>query len=72
MWVHINITSRFLDDMAYMHAIRDGLDTTPNDLDQVLEDQGEKINLVAGLDMVHEPVVNLAHHGILQLYRPKK
>ena len=39
--VNIDIASHFFDDMAKMHAMRDGLDIAPNDLNQVLEDQGE-------------------------------
>ena len=39
-WVNIDITSRFSNDVTQMHAIRDGPDPTPNDLDQVLKDQG--------------------------------
>ena len=52
--------------MAQVHAIRDGLDTASNDLDHVLEDQDGQVNLVFGLDVVHEPVVNLVHCGVLQ------
>ena len=55
-----------------MHAIQDGFDTALNDLDQVLEDQGRQVDLVVGLDMVYEPVVNLAHRGVLRPYEPKK
>ena len=39
-WVNIDITSPFFNDVTQMHVIQDGLDTAPNDLDQVLEDQG--------------------------------
>ena len=48
-----------------MHAIWDGLDTISNNFDQVLKDQGGQVNLVVGLDMVHEPIVDLAHCGMI-------
>ena len=58
--------------MAQVHAIRDGLDTTLNDLDQLLKNQGRQVNLVIGLNLAHESIVNLVHCGVLRPYRSKK
>ena len=58
--------------MAQMHAIQNYLNTTLNNLDQVLEDQGRQINRVASLNIVHKPVVNLVYCGMHRLYGPKK
>ena len=38
--INLDITSHLLDEIAQMHAVGDGLDTTFDNLNQVLEDQG--------------------------------
>ena len=48
-----------------MHAIWDGLDVALYDLNQVLKDQGGQVDLIASLEMVHDLIVNMAHHGML-------
>ena len=58
--------------MSQVHAIRDGLNATSYDLNQVLKDQGGQINLVVGLNLVHELVINLVHCSMLQSYGQKE
>ena len=54
--------------MTQVHAIQDGLNVALYDLVQVLKDQGGQINLVVGLKLVHELVINLAHRSMLRPY----
>ena len=40
-WIHDNIASCLPNDVADMHALRDGLHIAPNYLDQVLKNQSQ-------------------------------
>ena len=64
-WVHQDITSLISDNMVNINAIRYGLDAVMNHFDQILKNQCRQIDLVARLDLVHEPVVNLANGSML-------
>ena len=63
--INLDIAPLPSDEIAQVHGIRDGLDASSNNLNQVLKDQGEQVDLVASLEMVHDLIVNMAHHGML-------
>ena len=71
-WIHRNIASCLFDDVANVHTIRDSLDVAPDHLDQVLENQGRQIDLVACLDLIHKPLVNLAYRSMFRPYGSEK
>ena len=49
-----------------MHAIQDGLDAALDNLDQVLKNEDGQVDLIFGLNLVHEQVINLAHCSLLR------
>ena len=71
-WIHYDVASLLSNDVTDVHAIRDGLNAAPDHLNQVLENQSWQIDLVACLDLVHEPVVNLVHRSMLRPYGSEK
>ena len=68
MKVDLNIISPPTNEIAQMHTIGDDLDISLNDLNQVPKDQGGQVDLVACLEVVHEPIVGVSHCGMFRPY----
>ena len=58
---NLDIASHLSDEIAQVHVVGGGLDNAPDNLNQVLKDQGGQVDLVVSLEMVHEPIVSMAH-----------
>ena len=71
-WIHYDIVSRLPNDVVDVHDVHDGLHTTLDYLDQVLKDQSRQVDLVVCLDLMHEPIVDLAYSSMLRPYGLEK